>query len=64
MHFGVNDVPKVHSGDAGSNPVSDPYFSLKSRVYTQIDAHVDNHNGDKTAQLCDLTIIMTTLSKT
>ena len=50
MNFGVNKVPKVYSGDAGSNPVDDPYFSLKSRVYTQIDAHVDNHNGDKTTK--------------
>ena len=47
MNFGVNEVPKVYSGDAGSNPIGDPYLSLKYRVYTQIDAQVDNHNGEK-----------------
>ena len=47
MYFGVNGVPKVYSGDAGSNPVGGPYFSLKSRVYTQVDAQVGNHNGAK-----------------
>ena len=50
MHFGVNGVPKVYSGDAGSNPVGDSYLSLTSRVYTQIDAQVGNHNGAKTTK--------------
>ena len=37
----------MRSGEAGLNPVGDPYVSLKSRVYTQIDAQVDDNNEDK-----------------
>ena len=50
----VNEVTKVYSGDAGSNPVDDPYFSLKSRVYTQIDRQVDNYNGAKSTKTMSL----------
>ena len=56
MHFVVNKVPKVRSGDAGLNPIGDPYVLLKSRVNTQIDAEVNNHNGDKNYVFVDNTL--------